>query len=213
MIRGGMSSVTRRRSPHRERRAEASARVLEATGSLLRDGERFTELGTERIASAAGVARSTFYVHFADKSELLLRLAAEATEELFEASDAWWEHSLADGPGPLGGALLELTRIYRRHAAVLDAVGEVAGYDPAVAAFWRERMDGYAASLRARLAGEQRAGAVPREVDPEATAFVLVWSVERSVAEHVRAQPPRTDAAFAAQLARVAWLGIFGRTP
>jgi TetR/AcrR family transcriptional regulator, ethionamide resistance regulator len=213
MIAVGMSSVTRRRSPHRERRAEASARVLEATESLLRDGERFTELGTERIAGAAGVARSTFYVHFADKADLLVRLASGAIEELFEASDAWWEHSLADGPEPLADALLQMTRIYRRHAAVLDAVAEVAAYDPAVAAFWRERMDGYAASMRARLAEEQAAGAVPDEVDPYATAFVLVWSVERSVAEHVRAQAPRSDAAFATQLARVAWLGIFGRTP
>jgi AcrR family transcriptional regulator len=187
--------------------------VLDATESLLRDGAQFTELGTERIASAAGVARSTFYVHFADKSDLLMRLAAGAIEELFETSDEWWEHSLPDGPGALADVLLEMTRIYRRHAAVLDAVAEVAGYDPAVSAFWRERMDGYAASLRARLRERRRAGVVAAEVDPDVTAFVLVWSVERSVAEHVRAQPPRTDAAFAAGLARVVWLGIFGRTP
>ena len=207
-----MSSVTRPSSTHRERRAEASTRVLEATESLLRDGARFTELGTERIAGAAGIARSTFYMHFADKSELLVRLAGGATDELFAASDEWWDHDHSGGTGPLADVLLKMIGIYRRHAVVFGAVAEAGGYDASVAAFWRERLNGYAEGMRGRIEDEQRAGRVAAEVDPRATALILVWSVERSVAEHVRAEGSRGDAAFAAQLARSAWLTIFGQT-
>ena len=208
---GSVSSVTRPSSAHRGRRAAAATRVLEATESLLRDGNRFTELGTERIAAAADVARSTFYVHFADKGELLVRLATGATDELFAASDEWWEHDHSGGTAPLAAVMLKMIRIYRRHAAVLGAVAEVAAYDESVGAFWRERIDGYAAYMREHLEAERSAGRVAPEVDPRTTAFILVWSVERSIAEHVRVGRPRDDAAFADQLARAAWLTIYGR--
>src|SRR5207244_13625259 len=91
--------ITRPASVHRERRAELDQRVLEATESLLRDGAGFTELGVERIAGAAGIARSTFYVHFVDKADLLIRLATRATDELFAASDEWWDHDHSGGAG------------------------------------------------------------------------------------------------------------------
>jgi AcrR family transcriptional regulator len=213
MIPAVVSSVTRARPKHRTRRAEASASVLEATESLLRDGASFTELGTERIAAAAGIARSTFYVHFEDKSDLLIRLATKATDELFAASDEWWEHDHSGGTGPLATVLLKMIRIYRRHAGVLGAVAEVAAYDEAVAAFWRERLDGYAEYMRGELEDEQAAGRVATTVDARITGFILVWSVERNIAEHVRADGPRKDAAFADQLARSAWLTIFGNAP
>jgi TetR/AcrR family transcriptional regulator, ethionamide resistance regulator len=212
MMPAAVSSVTRSRPKHRARRAEATARVCAATESLLRDGESFTERGTERIAEAAGIARSTFYVHFEDKGDLLIRMATDATDELFAASDEWWDHDHSGGTAPLAAVILKLLRIYRRHAAVLGAVLEVGAYDESVAAFWRERIEGYAAYMRDKIADEQRAGRVAADVDPRTTALIIAWSVERSVAEHIRAAAPARDRAFADQLARSAWLTMFGQT-
>jgi AcrR family transcriptional regulator len=187
--------------------------VLEATEALLRGGARFTQLGVERISREAGISRSTFYVHFADKSALLIRLAERATAEIFAASDEWWEHDHSGGTGPLAEVMLKLIRLNRRHAEVVGAVAEVASYDDAVAAFWRERLHGYADYMRRRLEEEQRAGRVRAEVDCRSTASIIIWSVERSITEHVRASGPGADAAFARQLARSAWLTIFGDAP
>ena len=70
-----MASVTRRRgSQDTSRRSSAEDQILAATERLLSDGTGFTDLGVQKIADAAGVARSSFYVIFPDKTALLLRL-------------------------------------------------------------------------------------------------------------------------------------------
>jgi AcrR family transcriptional regulator len=58
-----MPSITRRTRSGAERRAEVESRLLGATVRLLAGGESITELGVQRIAAEAGVARSSFYVH------------------------------------------------------------------------------------------------------------------------------------------------------
>jgi hypothetical protein len=63
--------------------------------------------------------------------------------------------------------------------------------------------------MHGQMEAEQRARRIPEHVDTRTTAFIIVWSVERSISEHVRAAGPRADAAFARALARAAWVMIF----
>src|SRR5487761_1863651 len=78
-----MGSITRPRSQPSKRRAETEAAVLAAVKRLLFEGESFTELGINRIAKEAGVARSTFYLCFQDKTDVLIRLTGSMKDELF----------------------------------------------------------------------------------------------------------------------------------
>jgi AcrR family transcriptional regulator len=192
---------------------EVEARVVEATERLLREGAPFTQLSLMEISNAAGIARSTFYVHFADKSDLLLRLAARAADDLRDAGDGWWRHQRSGGGASLSGMMLRVIGTYRSHATVLAAVDEVAGYDRSVAAFWRARYDRYVRRLCRQLQDDQRAGRVPADVDVAAAAFILVWSVDRAVSEHVRACEPTEDGALAEALTRFARLVILGIPP
>src|SRR4051812_20626808 len=74
-VRCVMASVTRASRPsRRDRRDAMQRRVLEATEQLVCEGVNFTELSVERLAGVAGISRSTFYVHFEDKSDLARRL-------------------------------------------------------------------------------------------------------------------------------------------
>jgi AcrR family transcriptional regulator len=109
------------------RRASIEADVLLATERLLGQGIRFTELGVQRIAAEAGVARSTFYVHFRDKTDLLVRLTGPMLHDAFEIVGTW---EIDGGPDGLADTLLAVIRFYRERAAVLSAINEVAGYDP-----------------------------------------------------------------------------------
>jgi AcrR family transcriptional regulator len=190
--------------------AEVELRILEATERLLRDGASFTHLSLREISQAAGIARSTFYVHFADKSDLLLRLAARAGNDLRDAADGWWRQQRSGGDASLSEMMLQVIQTYRSHATVLAAFDEVAGYDRSVAAFARARYERYVRRLCRQLQDDQRAGWVPADVDVPAAAFIVVCSIERAVSEYVRACEPAEDGALAEALTRFVRLVILG---
>jgi TetR/AcrR family transcriptional regulator, ethionamide resistance regulator len=208
-----MPSVTRRSRGHRERREEIDDRVLDTTAELLADGEGYTQLSVERIAGAADVSRSTFYVHFSDKTDLLIRLAERAMGDIFVGANEWWMGDQSGGQDALREVLLKLVRIWRRHGAVLRAVTEVAGYDETVADFWRRRINSYMERAAGRLEEDRRRGVLSADLDPRATAFVTGWAVERTISEHVRTHGPPADRAFAQALARAIWLATYGDAP
>ena len=121
-----MPSITRRRNASAGRPSSAEADILAATHRLLIDGATFTELGVQQISTEAGVARSTFYSHFRDKTQLLMRLAAEFTASSFGVTSSW---TPSDGVEALTDAFLDVLQVNRKHAPVRQALMEVAAYD------------------------------------------------------------------------------------
>jgi TetR/AcrR family transcriptional regulator, ethionamide resistance regulator len=168
-----------------EKRAAIEASVLRATEELLEEGASFAELGIERIATRAGISRTAFYFYFRDKRELLVRLTEEVNAQLLAAADTWWS-----GEGDLRTALHAIAALYREHGALLRAVVEVATYDEEVAVFWRGMVGRFADATRGRI--EAEGAGVP---DPAATAFALVWMVERTFYQQlVQHEPVDTTA-------------------
>jgi TetR/AcrR family transcriptional regulator, ethionamide resistance regulator len=211
-----MSPTTIRPSAGADRRDAVEARVFEAVEELLAGGQSYVELSVGTIAERAGVARSTFYVHFADKTELLIRLARETTADIFAAAESWSD-SAAAAAGPDGGGLDSLgetcRRIvadYRAHVVVLTAVQAATGYDPAVASYWFDRIESFIDRLIERITTAQAAGLVAAEVDIRGLARMAAWSIERTVSQTVARTDPAGDEALAAALARGLWLMVFG---
>ena len=167
-----------------EKRAAIEAGVLRATEELLEDGASFAELGIERIATRAGISRTAFYFYFRDKRELLVRLTEEVNAELIAAASTWWS-----GESDLRSALRAIAELYREHGALLRAVVEVSTYDDEVARFWRALVGRFAEPTRERIEAE---GGEPALAG--ATAFALVWMVERSFYQQlVQREPVDTD--------------------
>ena len=205
-----MPSVTRRASRSPEHRSAVIAQVTTAVERLLADGHGFTTLGVQRIADEAGIARSTFYLYFPDKSALLVQVTESATAELFASAQDW----LADGFADLAAlehTLLEVIGQLRAHAEVYAALVEVAGYDEEVAAFWRARVAGFSDVLRARIEEGQRAGTIAAALDPAITAEWIAWGTERLIAQHTAIHPASEDARLARGLATATWATL-GRT-
>lgn len=205
--------MTRKPSSAPERRDAVEQRVVDAVERLLDRGLPFTELSVATIAEEAGIARSTFYVHFADKTELLIRLGQAAMADIVAEGRRWLEVDHAGGIDELTPSIERIIATYRLHERLFDAVLAGTGYDPLVAAFWRSHIEQLVTAGTERLAWAQAEGLVNPDIDIEPLARTVAWSVERTVSMHVAQRPASDDSALAAALARSLWLMMYGDAP
>lgn len=208
-----MGSVTRTLAPRKGRSPEMEERVLKAVVELLADGTRYTELPVQRIIDTAGIARSTFYQYFPDKSKLLLRLADKATAGIFAAAEEWWLSDHSGGAEQLTAAMASMIADFRRHRTVLRAIGEVAGYDSDVSTYWLGRMRPFIRFAEGRLRQLQSDGRVSTDLDPPTVAHVITWASERSISHLFGTGDSTDDERLARALGRTIWLAIYGDAP
>ena len=206
-----MASTTRRPSTAADRRAALERRILSEIEMLLRGGVSYTELSVEQIAHAAGISRSTFYLYFRDKVDVLLRLSGSLKTESFAIAEAWRPCDPDGGIDGLARTYERILRHYREHAALLSAINEVAAYDPVVREAWTADQDRFIENVVTVLEEEQRAGRTPTDIDPRLAAKVIVQGGAQVIAQQVANSDGGDDALVAAELARGYWYGVYRR--
>lgn len=143
----------------------------------------FTEVTVERISTGAGVSRSSFYLHFRDKYEVLRAMTEDVADALYREAERWWE-----GEGPperlVREALEGVVSIYAQNARLLAVVAEVSTYDEAFRDYWGGIVRRFVSATAEHLRRERDSGRI-RAVDPDATADVLVWMTERCLYVHL----------------------------
>jgi AcrR family transcriptional regulator len=180
-------SVTRRhKSSRAERRDEIRHRLLEVVERLLDDGESFTEISVERMVSQARLARSTFYLYFQDKGDLLVAWFAEITGELESAARDWWTLGAEATRNDLRAALDRIVKTYRPHTTLMAAMYDTSAYDAEVRRLVTAMMDRNTAGLRKHIKAGQKAGFVDPSVLADQTAGWLTWMAERGLHQLVR---------------------------
>jgi len=206
-----MPSITRPRTPPSKRRAESETAILAAVERLLMNGASFTELSVQRLADEAGVARSTFYLCFQDKTEVLVRLTSSMKDELFAMGEGW----RPVGPdGGLEGLIEVFTRqlkYYRERAPLLAAINEVIAYDDSLRHETLTSLSRFTKRTIAQLREERRAGRLSPGVDPVTSGQVLTWGGEQAVARQVEIGDRKDDAKVAKALAELQWFGVYRR--
>ncbi|HZZ45606.1 MAG TPA: TetR/AcrR family transcriptional regulator [Pseudonocardia sp.] len=185
-----MPSVTRKSQASRaERRDQIRSRLLAAVEQLLADGENFTELSVERLVSLAGVSRSTFYVYFADKGELIRAWLGDIISELEIAAETWWSLGRAGSAvtrAEVRAALTRVVEVYRPHTTLMAAAFDAAAYDSGVRDQVDEMMERNIAGLRKHIRNGQQAGFVDERLPAAQTAAWLTWMAERGLHRLVR---------------------------
>ncbi|MGA9490462.1 MAG: TetR/AcrR family transcriptional regulator [Mycobacterium sp.] len=205
-----MPSVTRK--PHarrQERREQIERRLLDATERLMRDGASFTELSVDRLAGEAGMSRANFYIYFEDKGDLLRRLAGRVFGDLADSAELWWSVAWRHDPDDVRAAMAGIIAGYRRHQPVLVALNEMSGYDPLVAATYRELLTAISGRLTQVIEDGQADGSIRRALPAATTASVLTWMVERACQQNLPGRPPEYDAELTATLAEIAWGALY----
>jgi AcrR family transcriptional regulator len=205
-----MPSVTRRRPSEREtRRDDARARLLAVVERLLADGVSYTEISIERMVAEAGMARSTFYVYFADKGDLLRAWFADITDELRVGAATWWQLQPPVRYDDTRAALAAIVATYRPHTPLMAALYDTAGYDPSVRELVDTMMGENIAGLRAHIRRGQSAGFVDPSLLPAETAAWLTWMAERGFHQLVRGASDAQVDRLVDAYARIVWNTLY----
>lgn len=182
-----MPSVTRKRQSSRAvRRDEIRHPLLQAVERLLEAGESFTEISVERMVAEAGLARSTFYLYFQDKGDLLVAWFGEITGELEGAARGWWDLGPEASREDLRSALETIIKTYRPHTHLMAAMYDAAAYDAEVRSLVTAMMKRNIAGLRKHIRAGQEAGSVDPTLLADQTAGWLTWMAERGLHQLVR---------------------------
>jgi AcrR family transcriptional regulator len=195
---GRKTFTVQARSGRRHRSTEEE--LLEATKRLLAQGAPLASLSVERIVAEAGMVRTTFYLHFRDKYELIERLAAEQEQWMEGIERAFGDREL--DRENLRHALEQVVAGWSANHATLAAIIELAEYDPRMRQTWRAMMHAVASvAVEVFQVQWERSGATPE--DPAMMAEALTWMIERSCHQMVR-DPTQQDP-VASALAEVLW--------
>jgi AcrR family transcriptional regulator len=207
-------SVTRKaKSKREERREELRESLLTAVERMVASGESFTELSVERLVQEAGLSRSTFYVYFEDKGDLVRAWFSQIIEELREAAAPWWSLDESATRDDVREVLARIVTTYRPHTTLMAAVYDTASYDTLVGEEVAEMMGNNIASLRSHIRRGQKAGWVAPDLLPNETASWLMWMAERGQHQLVRAAPPAELERLIDAFTDVVWNTLYASAP
>jgi AcrR family transcriptional regulator len=198
-----VQTLSRRPDAPTEKRQAIEAAVLQAMEDLLGEGTTYGALSVERIAKRAGISRTAFYFYFADKRELLLRLATKLSDELYAEADAWWSGE-GDGAEQLASALRKVAAVYRAHGPLVCAIVELSTYDEVAGPFWQSLVGRFVEASAERISSAESV------CSPEATAFALVWMTERTLHQMLAQDASVSDEELVQALAGIWVASVYG---
>lgn len=181
--------------------------MRDALVRLTSDGTAFADLGVERILNHTGVARSTFYSRYGDKSGLLVALSDQTLARLYEGAKAWIRRGSDATREDVLGGMRQILHAYREDEPVMRAVAE--STDPEVRAAYVAGVDGFTRAVTRMIRRGAREGRM-RDVPGTETASVLAWATENTVRRAAVAPSAKRADALLAALGDVVWTTLFG---
>lgn len=187
------------------RRRDIRDRLLAAIDALAAEGEAYSTVSVERLATAAGISRATFYIYFEGKADLLQAWFADILEDLAAAAERWWGLEAEVTPEQLGDALGALIDVYVASAGLMAAINDEATQNgdlrATLAAAIQQGTDG----LREHIERGQAAGCVDPELFAPETAAWLVWLIERGMNQVMVGVQPRQADLLRSNLTSMIW--------
>jgi AcrR family transcriptional regulator len=204
-----MGSITRvKKTVRTEQKIRVTALLLEATERLIARGSSFTELSVEKLSREAGIARSTYYLYFKDKGQLIQELALVIAHELLHTTQRWWDISSHVTRPQLRRAMCETLRIYRHYQAIFASLAEAASYDAEVRSAFNDLLETMARNSLQAVRDGQKRGTIHKDIN-EASYMALVWMTERVAYHRVRNGSDADLEQAATILADIIWRALY----
>jgi AcrR family transcriptional regulator len=177
-VSGTTTGAPERRARHDP--VESEREILAAAEQLLRE-RPFREITVAAIMARTGLKRPAFYVHFADRYELVLRVVEEIGAALFEMADRWLKGSAPRAD--IRSAMHGVADVYSAHGRVMRALADAATSDARVEATYRALVQGFVDATAEHIEAEQATGEIAAELNAREIARALVWMNERYLYE------------------------------
>lgn len=203
----------KKRIDSKQRRREIRDRLLAAIETLAADGDTYSTVSVEKLATAAGISRATFYIYFEGKADLLQAWFAETLEELATAAQQWWSLGVEATPDDLAAALNAFLDVYLAHGGLMAAINDEATQNDelrdTLAGAIQQGIDG----LRDHIERGQAEGFVDPDLLAAETAAWLVWLIERGM-NQVLASADETQAPLLRRdLTTMMWHVLYAGSP
>ncbi len=164
-----------------QRRSMLARHLVSVVEELVENGVRYSDLSVESIITAGGISRSTFYVYFDDKGDLLVAMAQDVIGDLLADGASWWDLPVGATREDLRKALRVPIDTYRKHRTILGTIAETAAYDPRAQEQQQNLIGQVVSALTTYIGDAQRAGVADAELDAARTAQWLIWMIERGL--------------------------------
>jgi AcrR family transcriptional regulator len=164
-----MAPQVQRRARLRAERGANRAAIVAAAEAALRE-RPFREVSVEELMERAGLARTQFYRHFDDLSDLVLTVTGDAFAELLTAQEQLVEVAGMTAAN-LRAAIAPAVHAFAEHGPLVRAVSEAAVHDSAVEEVFTAVQERYVALVE-RLVRRAAAAGAPI-ADPAQTARLL----------------------------------------
>lgn len=188
-------------------REEVLRRLIAATERLLEDRQPFADITIEQLAAEAGIARSTFYMHFRDRGAFVQEIGSSLIEDFAGVVAGL----LALGPGPtredLAKVMHSLLEAWRPHEHLVPPILETLPQSPELRRAYEQGLTRVAAVFEAFIRQQPRE--LVRDRDPQYLSTVLTHMCEQTIAQEVTGANADRRARIAQALADVCWNAIF----
>ncbi|MEO9222577.1 MAG: hypothetical protein ABI251_12555, partial [Mycobacteriaceae bacterium] len=136
------------------------------------------ELTIDKVMACTTLSRPSFYVHFADRLDLLVQIGSAVSTTLVDRGDrASWLAGQGSPYAIARQALSGLVTIYAEHGTLIKALVEASYHEPVIEAGRLEVEERFTASTAGRISDEIAAGRAPA-CDAERTAEALTLLTE-----------------------------------
>ena len=166
--------------------------MLSAVETLILRGQKYSEIKVSDITAEAGTSRSTFYLHFGDKRELIVKLIDRYRDGLLEASQLPLDGKVIPSRDMIRLSMINLARYFRKHVAFFQAIAEVAATDHEIGSRYRSMIISTTFDRENEYNTRRNAGTI-REGVTEEMSQAITWMVERAYTQTITAH---TDASI-----------------
>jgi len=189
--------------------AEFQRRLADAIERLIDDDTSYGELSVDQLANEAGVARSTFYKYFGDKSGLLSSLAVAVRDDFLQAADAWLTMTAGGARAEYEQSFRIIFEAYRTHRVVMRCIVEQSTQDAVIGAHFQQMMAAFVAAVEEHIRKGQQAGVIVESRSASHLAVWLTWMLEYGQMKLIAAADERAVKKYTGAVTDIVWKTLY----